>query len=325
MTCDDGASRRREFHRRAVDLYEEEVSAHTNWTLTLLLAAALALARSRSAAAAASARAWAKRGSEREAALAESLRVVQRQLELLESQNLESEAEIERCRGLLSKRAGLFAPLLLTSQRGASAEARLALHERKLAELLSLLLDVLNWKLGQGSALSRAQFWEAFGCCEAMMRDLAAGEEAAAACVRQLHRLALQFELVRVGVPLQWRWRDATEVGSPQQAELADHVAACARRGSDVDDDDAAAEGAAKKLLSLNREVPLHTLLAAARPASEFGLPGVRMARARRERRGRRSCAPRHAPPPPAARPRATAAHRRVASPSRRCAVRATR
>ena len=201
---------------------------------------------------------------QREAALAESLRVVQRQLELLESQNLESEAEIERCRGLLSKRAGLFAPLLLTSQRGASAEARLALHERKLAELLSLLLDVLNWKLGQGSALSRAQFWEAFGCCEAMMRDLAAGEEAAAACVRQLHRLALQFELVRVGVPLQWRWRDATEVGSPQQAELADHVAACARRGSDVDDDDAAAEGP-KKLLSLNREVPLHTLLAAAR------------------------------------------------------------
>jgi hypothetical protein len=271
VTCDDGACGGENSTVELVDLYEEEVSAHTNWTLTLLLAAALALALSRSAAGRRLLAAWAKRGSEREAALAESLRVVQRQLELLESQNLESEAEIERCRGLLSKRAGLFAPLLLTSQRGASAEARLALHERKLAELLSLLLDVLNWKLGQGSALSRAQFWEAFGCCEAMMRDLAAGEEAAAACVRQLHRLALQFELVRVGVPLQWRWRDATEVGSPQQAELADHVAACARRGSDVDDDDAAAEGP-KKLLSLNREVPLHTLLAAARPASEFGL-----------------------------------------------------
>ena len=59
---------------------------------------------------------------------------------------------------------------------------RASLRSRKLAEFLSLLLDVLNWKLGQGSPLSRAQFWEAFELCEAMAQHLAPAEAEAATC-----------------------------------------------------------------------------------------------------------------------------------------------
>ena len=180
VTRDDGCGGGENSTVELVDLYEEEVSTHTHWTLTLLLAAALALALSRSAAGRRLLAAWAKRGSEREAALAESLRVVQRQLELLESQNLESEAEIERCRGLQQARGALrAAPPDVAARRVGGSAPRSPRAEA--GELLSLLLDV-QLEAGAGlRPLARAVL-EAFGCCEAMMRDLAAGEEAAAAC-----------------------------------------------------------------------------------------------------------------------------------------------
>jgi hypothetical protein len=34
----------------------------------------------------------------------------------------------------------------------------------------TLLLDILNWKLGQGPPLSRTHFWRAYAVCEAMVR-----------------------------------------------------------------------------------------------------------------------------------------------------------
>ena len=70
-----------------------------------------------------------------------------------------------------------FASLLLPEE--ADKQGALSLHQRKLAELLSLLLDVLNWKLGQGSPIPRSQFWQALALTEAMVRDLGASSSAA--------------------------------------------------------------------------------------------------------------------------------------------------
>ena len=44
--------------------------------------------------------------------------------------------------------------LALIATPAPTLSRRTSLRSRKLAEFLSLLLDVLNWKLGQGSPLS---------------------------------------------------------------------------------------------------------------------------------------------------------------------------
>jgi len=41
------------------------------------------------------------------------------------------------------------------------------------------------------------------------VRDLAPTAEAAAGSARQLQRLVLEFEMIRTGVPLEWRWQRA--------------------------------------------------------------------------------------------------------------------
>ena len=76
------------------------------------------------------------------------------QLHTTEQQFASSDVELERYRGLLTSRAGMLSSVMLPqSGPGAAAggakqtEAETALRQRQLAELLSLLLDLLNWKV----------------------------------------------------------------------------------------------------------------------------------------------------------------------------------
>lgn len=148
----------------------------------------------------------------REAALEQALDSLHGQREELERALATSARQIDEFKALLKPRSGLLASVLVPSDQWQSPDSeegaarRVSLRTRKLAEFLSLLLDVLNWKLGQGSPLSRAQFWEAFEMCEAMARDLAPSATEASSCLAQLHRLVLEFERVPSGVLLQWRW-----------------------------------------------------------------------------------------------------------------------
>ena len=94
----------------------------------------------------------------RETSLQRAVELLQSELQQSEQQIRTSALEITYCRGLLERRAGMLASLLLPGER--SKEGDYAIHQRKLAELLSLVLDVLNWKLGQGAPISRRKFWE---------------------------------------------------------------------------------------------------------------------------------------------------------------------
>ena len=140
-------------------------------------------------------RAWNRSG--REAALEQTLGRLHQQRDELELALSSSARQIDEFKALLLPRCGLLASILVPAEQREEfvcTERRASLRSRKLAELLSLLLDVLNWKLGQGSPLSRAQFWEAFELCEAMAHHLAPAEAEAASCLGQLHRLVLEFE-----------------------------------------------------------------------------------------------------------------------------------
>lgn len=115
------------------------------------------------------------------------------------------------------QRTGLFASL--------EASCDDTLHQFKLAELLSRLLSLLDWKLGQaaqppnpttratilpplwilcppplrqGPPTSRQHFWTAYSICEAMIYDVVATREAAALCLRQLRPFVFEFEMVHV-------------------------------------------------------------------------------------------------------------------------------
>lgn len=113
--------------------------------------------------------------NEREIELEKAVIALQAELEQSEAQMLQSSREIERCRSLLHKRAGLLASLLTSQDHpddgvdGPCSPSEL--HHRKVAEMATLLLDILNWKLGQGSPLPSGQFWRAYAVCEAMVRS----------------------------------------------------------------------------------------------------------------------------------------------------------
>jgi len=208
------------------------------------------------------------------AELADAVLTLAEQLEAQEAQVARSSQRLEKYHSMLHQRAGLIASLLEPTDdlaANASGEAHestgadAALQQRKLAEMATLLLDILNWKLGQGPPLARAHFWRAFAVCEALVRDVAPSEEAASAtgpqrCSsggalhlgaathkeggrtppigRQLQQLVLEFDLTKTGVPLQWRWR-RTPSSSPSSDARAEQT----------------------WLLQLNRQVPLSTLL----------------------------------------------------------------
>ena len=134
---------------------------------------------------------------ERNRALEQTLGRLHQQRDELELALSSSAHQIGEFKALLRPRCGLLASVLVPAEQHEEfvcSERRASLRSRKLAEFLSLLLDVLNWKLGQGSPLSRAQFWEAFELCEAMAHHLAPAEAEAASCLGQLHRLVLEFE-----------------------------------------------------------------------------------------------------------------------------------
>ena len=195
-------------------------------------------------------RAWSREEQtlERSRALEQTLGRLHQQRDELELALSSSARQIDEFKALLRPRCGLLASVLVPAEQREEfvcSERCASLRSRKLAEFLSLLLDVLNWKLGQGSPLSRSQFWEAFELCEAMAQHLAPAEAEAATCLAQLHRIVLEFERMPSGVLLQWRWLAVSS--------------AIARRHS--------LNSAGRVVLQLNREMAMAQLLPSASQA----------------------------------------------------------
>ena len=201
----------------------------------------------------------------RDRELVRRIQVLKQQLATTEKRAADSTREAAQCREILERRAGLLASLLLPSEDEMEQE----LHQRKLAEMASLMLDLLNWKLGQGSPLPRSHFWRAYTICESMIHQLTPSLSVANACVSQLQRLLLEFELYRTGVPLQWRWR-AMEGSSGSQRVFCDSYDKLRLRGErpGYDADDSSPIGTNHSWsLRLNREIPLDQWLTGAIPA----------------------------------------------------------
>ena len=136
-----------------------------------------------------------RRWRAKEAALAAAVTQLQAQLTVSEAQIATSARQIASARALLEARAGLLASLLIPTESLGTNDDDEPMRQRKLAELASLLLDLLNWKVGQGTPLPRGQFWAAYSVCEAMLRDLAPTEAGGRSCAAQLSRLILEFEV----------------------------------------------------------------------------------------------------------------------------------